>query len=477
MLCERVFNGVRIPDNFGLIFTLDYLAEMWRFPRDEIIVRFDVLFVDSESGEVKRQGINLMINVPFRAFMEPNMPTLKHIQLDKIQEIQCSLSSGALLVTSLYDVVVEGVDICANEFGENTRFVDLHPFTHTHLMPGELAIKAGDTLGIKKDLAGNKVGVCSKWDIDYASCKEHVVTDTNRGLDKYLDHNIARRPFTGNSVPVAEKPGERKHWISAVLLTRNENEYLSEWFDGNYKSGIDHTYIYDNNDSDKRIKLENIPPAYRDKVTIIPFVATKQLQYEAYRHWLENYGSETSWVTFIDTDEIYEGDLKELVNVCNGKVANIEMLWTCHNANGHIEKTGKLQSESFKNPIPYPYSPLGKMIMQTRYIDIMYVHECVMHPTLKRYKPDRDRFDAIQTFEEKTNWIPNAPVKLHHYITRSFQEWTEKIYRGSCDPAYCRKINQFFEFNKDIDKDACLKWAKEHNIPMDLQMRGIADVK
>ena len=477
MRCERVFNGIRIPDSYGLIFTLDYLAEMWRFPSDEMIVRFDTVYTDSETGRLTRKAITLVINCPLRAFVEPNMPSLKHIALDNIQEIQASLSSGALFVTSLYDVIVEGVDMCVNESGENTRFVDLHPYTHEHLLPGELAIKNGDTLGIKKDVKGYKVGVCSKWDIDYGSCSETVVVDDTKHLEKYLDTEIPRRPFIGLTIPEPEIKGKRKHWISAVLLTRNENEYLKEWFEGNYKAGIDHTYIYDNNDSDKRIRLEDIPEQYRDKVTLIPFVATKQLQYESYRHWLANYSKETSWVTFIDTDEIYEGNLPEFIDFCNGKVANIEIIWTCHNANGHIVKENKLQCETFKNPVPYPYAPLGKMIMQTKYLDIMYVHECVMHPTIKRFKPDRDKFDALTTFDDKLKWIPQAPIKLHHYITRSFQEWTEKIYRGSCDPAYCRKINQFFEFNKDIDKDACLKWAKEHNIPMDLQMRGIADVK
>ena len=37
------------------------------------------------------------------------------------------------------------------------------------------------------------------------------------------------------------------------------------------------------------------------------------------------------------------------------------------------------------------------------------------------------------------------------YITKSYEEWVEKISRGSVNPGYMRKYQEFFEINPDME--------------------------
>lgn len=41
-------------------------------------------------------------------------------------------------------------------------------------------------------------------------------------------------------------------------------------------------------------------------------------------------------------------------------------------------------------------------------------------------------------------------VKINHYMTRSYQDWVEKMLRGSSDPVFKRKFNTFFGYNPDM---------------------------
>ena len=41
---------------------------------------------------------------------------------------------------------------------------------------------------------------------------------------------------------------------------------------------------------------------------------------------------------------------------------------------------------------------------------------------------------------------------IEHYYTKSWEEWKEKIItRGACDPLYKRKLNEFFNYNPDME--------------------------
>ena len=45
---------------------------------------------------------------------------------------------------------------------------------------------------------------------------------------------------------------------------------------------------------------------------------------------------------------------------------------------------------------------------------------------------------------------PMDKITLDHYITKSYEEWIEKLNRGSCVDDFERKMDEFFYFNADL---------------------------
>lgn len=97
--------------------------------------------------------------------------------------------------------------------------------------------------------------------------------------------------------------------ISIVAITKNDHDHLKEWIDYHLKVGIDHFYIYDNNDHDLTLKL--LEP-YIEKNIVeytlwpsAPFGKPFWLncQPAAYRNCLEKASGHTEWLAIIDTDE------------------------------------------------------------------------------------------------------------------------------------------------------------------------------
>ena len=49
------------------------------------------------------------------------------------------------------------------------------------------------------------------------------------------------------------------------------------------------------------------------------------------------------------------------------------------------------------------------------------------------------------------NEIISDFYQLNHYFTKSYEEYLEKINRGSVNPNYMRKYQEFFEVNPDME--------------------------
>lgn len=96
---------------------------------------------------------------------------------------------------------------------------------------------------------------------------------------------------------------------SVCLLIKNENQYLKEWLDHYLSVGLDHIFIYDNN-SDipvKSIVKEWYSNEILEKITVIDYLGShNDLQTESYNDFLKNYGMQTRWVLFADSDEFVQ---------------------------------------------------------------------------------------------------------------------------------------------------------------------------
>lgn len=242
-----------------------------------------------------------------------------------------------------------------------------------------------------------------------------------------------------------EESIEYKYFLSILTAVRDENEYLEEWINYHVENlGVEHFYIYDNESVDSvQEYLESINYKYLDKVTVISWETSAHTQQDTCNDWLQNYGSETKWFICMDVDEfikIKEGQDKTLIEFLNenSSYSSIKCKWKHFTANGRVEKTPEPVMERFTTETDWnDWRNGGKYFAQSNRISsfISYVPQVRLN---------------METLDFNSQIITDF-YQLNHYFTKSYEEYLEKIHRGSVNPGFMRKYQEFFEINPDMN--------------------------
>jgi len=294
-----------------------------------------------------------------------------------------------------------------------------------------------------------------------------IAKDPQHGLKKWHEQskkaNIERSVIESKlqnsieeyrNIKLAEiKTMDFKYYCSICLIIRDENEYLEEWLNWHIGQGVEHFYIYDHGSKEPVAEfVKNLAKEIENKITLIDFSGTHEnAQLEAYNDCLKQFATESYWIGFIDADE--------MVRVKNGKLlseflkdyedyAGVMAQWVLYDAGGQVKKTDKPLRERFINisPADKQYN-LGKVFLQSLLTLRMVIH----NGYAIEYFNIVDEQKAILA-----DGIVEIPTKdrdlicVDHYFTKSYEEWIEKIKRGSCDPNYNRRYLEFFRYNPDM---------------------------
>lgn len=299
------------------------------------------------------------------------------------------------------------------------------------------------------------------------SLKKHKKETQNKiSQIQLMQYDIAMdRRKLHNEMIKTHNNGKRWEFYTALcLLVKDENDYIEEWLRAWDKCGIEHFYIYDNG-SKVPIKqtVKSISGGiFAKKCTFINFSqGYKHMQYDCYEHCLANFGNDCFWIGFVDTDEMLEFTDPEVTNI-NSFLKDFEndfglwIPWECYNANNHVEKPKSgTQKDNYTKTIINPLGLYGKVFIQPYRTRKMYVHLGI----------GKNRYDTVVTqmhapyietvSETSKQYFTNnrgcfTKVKINHYITRSFEDWVNKMNRGSCDPNFRRKFDVFFDYNPDL---------------------------
>ena len=220
------------------------------------------------------------------------------------------------------------------------------------------------------------------------------------------------------------------HYLSECLLIKNENQYLLEHLNSNVQAGIEHFYIYDNNSDNCVEKFLSDYPELRKRCTIEIFPDTEHKQLDCYEHFLNSHRNDSVYCAFVDTDEMFDGDLlKEISN--NGDVYEFRgLIHGCNNQAFYEDKS--LKDRFFADKI-YRWN-YTKCIAKLDNLIKQYPHQskCKKH-------------DKI--------FVAPAFSQLHHYYYKSFEEFVWKIKRGTIQKNTVRWLNTFFQDNTLPDSE------------------------
>ena len=243
-----------------------------------------------------------------------------------------------------------------------------------------------------------------------------------------------------------------KYYCSICLLIRDENEYLKEWLEWHISQGVQHFYIYDN--GSKHSVYDFLLPLglLHSKVTVLDFSGQHEhLQHEAYGDCLKRFGKSSRWIGFIDSDEMVrvkeEKKLPEFLKEFED-YAGLFIPWIIYDANGQLKKSDLPCRERFTKIASSDLWPgMGKVFVQPLYMRQMLVHNGYPIEGFEIADENKNPVEAAVIM------VPSATCEricVDHYYTKSHQEWIEKIWRGSCNPNYLRKYDEFFHFNPEL---------------------------
>ena len=248
--------------------------------------------------------------------------------------------------------------------------------------------------------------------------------------------------------------------VLLCTIVKNEENYLDEFINYYKELGFANIVLYDNSDT-KQVFYNN------DFVKVdYSFVNKKKCQLDCYSKCYCDYKNDYDWIAFFDVDEFL---------MLNNKYANIndylsdhifdnydtiKLNWKCYGDND-IEKCTSYQLKNrFVNPLPIdiklPRIEWGqnnhiKSIVRCKpSINLIWLHTHCPSNILNSCDCEGNRINKNIPFNNinyKNAWI-------NHYITKTINEYIQKIDRGYADIYLdinfkIKLLEEFFIYNKE----------------------------
>ena len=224
---------------------------------------------------------------------------------------------------------------------------------------------------------------------------------------------------------VSDEEQDKDAKVAICLICKDENKYLQEWIDYHKSLGFNHFFIYDNN---SKIPISETIVNQSDCTVIIWKEDQLGKQNKAYFDCCKK-NKQFDWIFFIDTDEFLilkkHKTVQEFLSKYKGFLA-VGLNWICYTSSGYEDRV-----EWFKY---HKFIPLNNQI--NKHI------KSFVKPRYIKYAPrDPHKFSVVTVNEHKQ--LIDGPLFSHssdiafirHNITRSKNEYLDKINRGRGDGA------------------------------------------
>lgn len=256
-----------------------------------------------------------------------------------------------------------------------------------------------------------------------------------------------------------------KYEIAVQCIARREERYFKEWIEHHLGLGVEHIFIYDNNDEEglEKFLIGVLSEEDFSKVEVIPWRKPMELQqFAALEDCVEKHKYDVKWLLSIDLDEflVLEKPMKEFLAEF-ADASQVYFSWESIGADGQLYYEDKPLSERFKRRFNCKDKGQGKVMFRPERLKYWGIHSV----ELTKGKTVNVLHEEIKAPDSFNNIYQKAWIK--HYFTKSLQEWVEKIERGCADNLYCRKYDTFFEINPDLKEyyDPNARKIQKHGLP------------
>lgn len=218
-------------------------------------------------------------------------------------------------------------------------------------------------------------------------------------------------------------------YLSACLVTKDENGYLPEWVAYHRLAGFEHFYVYDNESS---VPVEEtLAPEVQEGIATVMRIRGSGIQLDVYSACLRDFGRETRWMSFTDGDEFLVGSREDDVRAVlldHERHGGLAINWLVFGSSGHAIQPPGLQMEAFRFRAarPYDLNRYVKWVVQPAMVNRM----ATAH--MPAFKDGVRGANEVGTPATGPMGVPHssARIQLNHYYFRSRQEWEAKVARG-----------------------------------------------
>ena len=258
--------------------------------------------------------------------------------------------------------------------------------------------------------------------------------------------------------------------VCLCIMGKEENIYAKEYITHYKKLGYNHIFLYDNNDINGE-KFEDVlnNEVINGFVSIVNFRGKKGkkgkrggIQLEIYYHCYEKNNKEYDWLSFFDFDEFLEirpkGDnIQNFLSNKRYKICEtIKINFLHYSDNEYLFYFNKSVQERFTTPL-YNNSnnKVVKSIVKGGLKKNYWKNSNCAHTSLMKYITCNSLGKIIKydSFIIPFNY---TYAYLKHYMTKSVEEYCNKVKRGEAFFNYLNfndkrkkfKINKYFKFNK-----------------------------
>ena len=282
---------------------------------------------------------------------------------------------------------------------------------------------------------------------------------------------------------MAKKSVKKDIKVGLCCIAKMENNYIREFIEHYKNLGVDHVFLYDNNDTDGE-NFEDVIGDYIENgyIEVIDFKNRKICQLDAYNDCYKNRCNGYDWVCFFDCDEFLDlrndKSLKKyLSKKCFDDFEQIHINWKVFSDNGLIHYENKPLKERFTEPAPFdaknqysfPENYHIKTIIRTNtdktcfFENPHYLSNNERETKVCDCDGNKAANGAFIVFNE------NGSAFLNHYQFKTLEEFVfNRVVKGACDcgEEHIRKrtrICNFFKINERTEEKR--KFLIENNIP------------
>jgi hypothetical protein len=231
-------------------------------------------------------------------------------------------------------------------------------------------------------------------------------------------------------------------------IMKHEDDYVVEWLHWYKCIGVNHIFLYDNNNDnkDRQTYYNALFPGF---VTVINWPGNAQ-QIPAYAHCLNTVKQirKYEWIAYFDLDEFLV--LKQHDNILSflskfpPNVASVQISWLMFGSGGLVSKSMEPVLQRFTSCEPAVNQHVKTITRVSGTMSISHPHFTVISSAYKAVDAAGQINNSKWQIENKTQREHAADVAiLHHYFTKSYDEWVAKRNRGRSDDGTIRNMQDF----------------------------------